>query len=166
MSEAALQKQLAEIASQFGPIGAFIHLNPGHSAPQSDELFSAVEKQIIKHIFLIAKHLKEPLTKAAGTGAAAFLVVAHLDGKFGLGGDDDYSPVSGGLFGLVKTVNLEWSSVFCRGIDISPRLGSERTRAIVAAELFDPNRRLVEVAYSPSGRVTLSLSTTPEQVAA
>jgi hypothetical protein len=94
-------------------------------------------------------------------------VVAHLDGKFGLGGDVEYSPISGGLFGLVKTVNLEWENVFCRGVDISPQLGGERTRAIVAAELFDPNRRLAEVAYSPSGRATLVVEQAdPEQVSA
>lgn len=167
MREETLQKLLAEISSRFGPVGAFIHLNPQHTAPQGDEIFSATEKQILKHVFLIAKHLKEPLYKSANAGSAAFLVVAHLDGKFGLGGNLEYSPISGGLFGLVKTVNLEWENVFCRGVDISPQLGSERTRAIVAAELFDPNRRLAEVAYSPEGRTTLIVEQfNPERVTA
>jgi len=155
MREETLQQQLDAIAGQAGPIGAFIHLNPPHTAASDDEIYSPIEKQIIKHVFLIAKHLKEPLRQSASAGSAAFLVIAHLDGKFGMAGEVEYSPVSAGLFGLVKTVNLEWESVYCRGIDISPRLGQQQTGAIVAAELFDPNRRLAEVAYSPDGRATL-----------
>jgi acyl transferase domain-containing protein len=155
LSEEQLQKSLAEISEKVGPVGAFIHLNPPFSGAETNELFSSIEKQIIKQIFLIAKHLKEPLSAAAKLGTAAFLVVVHLDGQFGLGNEIDYSPVSGGLFGLVKTVNLEWEAVYCRAIDISPALDQQTTQRIVTAELFDPNRRINEVGYSKAGRMTL-----------
>ena len=67
----------------------------------------------------------------------------------------DFDPISGGLFGLVKTLNLEWESVFCRALDISPELDSETTAKRVIAELHDPNRLITEVAYNPQERATL-----------
>ena len=121
LSEEQLQQQLAEISRTQGPIGAVIHLNP--PTPTSDGLFSGVAKEIIKHVFLLAKHLKEPLTQSAKHGDSGFVVVVRLDGEFGLGSSElDFDPISGGLFGLVKTVNLEWEAVFCRAVDISPEL--------------------------------------------
>ncbi len=130
-----------------------IHLNP--PAPQGDGLFSGVAKEIIKHVFLLAKHLKEPLTQSAKLGDSGFVVVVRLDGEFGLGSELDFDPISGGLFGLVKTVNLEWEAVFCRAVDISPEIGVDQTVQAVLAELYDPNRLVTEVGYSKQGRSTL-----------
>ncbi len=164
MSEEQLQVQLAQIQTQFGPVAAFIHLNPPF-AGSNGEIYSSIEKQIIRHVFLLAKHLKDPLTLAARQGNACFVAVAHLDGKFGLGEGIEYSPVSGGLFGLVKTLNLEWEQVNCRAVDISPEIPLSQTRDLILAEVFDPNRRLIEVGYSSEGRHTLVVaSTNGEQV--
>jgi hypothetical protein len=83
------------------------------------------------------------------------MVVVNLDGKFGLGKNIDFDPISGGLFGLVKTVNLEWDAVYCRALDISPELNAEQAARCITAELHDPNRLITEVGYSPAGRATL-----------
>jgi hypothetical protein len=155
MSEEHLQAQLAEIAQKFGPVGAFIHLNPPFTSPTDGMMYSETEKQIIKHIFLLGKHLKDSLTTAAKNGSAVFMTVVQLDGKFGFGSDFEYSPISGGLFGLVKTLNLEWEPVFCRAVDISPEIPFEEVKDLVIAEIFDPNRRIIEVGYSREGRNTL-----------
>ena len=48
------------------------------------------------------------------------MVVVSLDGEFGMGEKIDFDPISGGLFGLVKSLNLEWEPVFCRAVDLDP----------------------------------------------
>ncbi len=154
MSEAHLQQRLAEIAAQQGPVALVIHLNPIFPA-EREGYFSKAEKEIVKHVFLLAKHLKEPINRAAENGRSAFMTVVRLDGAFGLGGQADFEPVSGGLFGLVKSLNLEWETVFCRGIDLSPALDPEQSVRRIVAELFDPNRRVTEVGYTLDKRSTL-----------
>ena len=81
-----------------------------------------MRRAIVKAIFLFAKHLKESLTQSSKTGYAAFITAVRLDGQFGLSPDSRIEPVSGGLFGLTKTLNLEWDDVFCRAIDLQPEL--------------------------------------------
>jgi hypothetical protein len=155
LSEDTLQQQLAEIARVYGPVAALVHLNPPVVLSKNGGIFSEVEKNIIRHVFLLAKHLKEPLTTAARIGNGVFMLVVNLDGEFGLGNQFDFDPISGGLFGLAKTVNLEWESVYCRAVDLSPRLEPEQAAQKIIAELFDPNRILTEVGYSSNGRSTL-----------
>ncbi len=154
MSEAHLQQRLQQAAEQYGQAAMVIHLNPMFPA-EKGYVFSESEKAIVKHVFLLAKHLKEPLNRAAEQGRSAFVTVARLDGEFGLGGEADFEPVSGGLFGLVKSLNLEWEAVFCRGIDLHPALDPEQSVQRILAELFDPNRRVTEVGYTLDKRSTL-----------
>jgi hypothetical protein len=160
-SETGLEALLAKSAEQFGPAAVFIHLEtPGHG--HSAEVRSAdTEKTMVKLIFLAAKHLKGSLNAAAEAGRAAFMVVTRLDGAFGLGDEDDFAPVSGGLFGLVKTLNLEWEAVFCRAIDLSPALDNEQAVHCILAELHDPNRLIAEVGYTSNERSTLAIASVP-----
>jgi hypothetical protein len=158
LSEEQLSACLAEVTRTLGPIAVFIHLQPGCDECQGEGLhFSESGKQALQAIFLVAKHLKEPLNNAARRGRAAFMTVVRLDGEFGLGNRNDYDPVSGGLFGLVKSLNLEWESVFCRAVDLDPQIGPEQAAQNLMAELLDPNRVVVETAYGPEGRKTLAL---------
>jgi hypothetical protein len=61
------------------------------------------------------------------------------------------------LFGLTKTLNLEWDDVFCRAIDLQPGMDADLAAEHIVAELSDPNRLLSEVAYSENGRYTLEV---------
>ena len=88
--------------------------------------------------------------------------VVRLDGEFGLGNSIDFDPVSGGLFGLVKSLNLEWESVFCRAVDLDPEIEPGQAALDLMAELQDPNRLVVETGYGPSGRTPLALVTANE----
>ena len=47
-------------------------------------------------------------------------------GLLGVGGGR-FGAVDGGLFGLTKTLNLEWESVFCRALDLSPDLDAAQS---------------------------------------
>ncbi|MDO9694868.1 MAG: acyltransferase domain-containing protein [Candidatus Latescibacteria bacterium] len=152
ISEESIRSTLKKVEQAFGPTGIFIHLDP---AGNGLEGFSETEKKIVKIVFLMAKHLKENLTLAGKNGYAAFMTVTHLDGQFGLSMSNPAEPVSGGLFGLAKTLNLEWEDVFCRAIDLIPEMDSEMAAGCITAELFDPNRLISEVAYNKNGRFTL-----------
>jgi acyl transferase domain-containing protein/acyl carrier protein len=154
--EAGLKACLDEVAAQFGPVGLFLHLNPWEpDASRAGEFYSERSKAIVEQVFLIAKYLKEPLNQAALGGRAAFLAAVHLDGEFGLGKSADFDPVVGGLFGLVKSLNLEWDAVFCRAIDLDPALAVDQAVEAILSEIFDPNRLITEVGYGPDGRSTL-----------
>jgi hypothetical protein len=161
MSEAHLQATLAAIMSQHGPIGALLHVSPTPGA--QPELFSSSEQSLVQGVFLLAKHLKAPITGAAAYGRAAFITASRLDGAFGLGGGGGFGAVGGGLSGLTKTLRLEWEGVFCRALDLSPALSPTAAAQAVVAELYDPDRRLAEVGYGERGRVTLSAEAAPER---
>lgn len=157
-SEQNLVKSLDEAARRYGPVAVFIHIQPACDECSGDGVhFTVRGKDILQTVFLAAKHLKRPLNQAGLLGRAAFMSVVRMDGEFGLGSGSDFDPLNGGTFGLVKSLNLEWESVFCRVLDLHPQIGAAEAVGIVLNELRDPNRTLVEVGYSEQGRATLAL---------
>ena len=151
-----LRKQLTTIAESAGPIGTFTYLHPPFQLPADRfPCFSEAEKDLIKQVFLLAKHLKEPLETAAQIGRSSFLTVVRLDGHLGLGETGNFSPLSGGLSGLTKSLNLEWPSVFCRAIDLDPKHDPEQSACDLLSEFNDPDLQIVEVGIGPAGRSTL-----------
>lgn len=146
-SEADLQQQLQAIASQYGSVAAAIYLHP--QPPNREE-----EHSMLKQVFFLAKYLKSTLEKASQQGSSCFITVAHLDGELGTSGHGK-SAIAGGLFGLTKALRWEWSSVFCRAIDLGSDLDTSTSVEHIIAELHDPNRLIAEVGYSSKGRTTL-----------
>jgi acyl carrier protein len=143
----------------YGPIAVFIHLSPAwKSASELGVNSSPGEKELLKMVFLAAKHLKATLTATGEQGRAAFFTVTRLDGEFGLSQEADFSPVSGGLLGLAKTLKLEWNEVHCRALDLSPILDAQQAAGCILAELHDPNRLISEVGYTLTERSTLALA--------
>jgi polyketide-type polyunsaturated fatty acid synthase PfaA len=156
LSEEHLQQQLQAIASHCGAIGAFIHLHPMFVVNHTGSIsYNEVEKAIVKHVFLMAKHLKPSLNEAAKHGRSCFCTVAHLDGAFGLEYKVNFGAIGAGLFGLTKTLRWEWPKVFTRAIDLSPRLDAKQSVHNIIAELHDPNLYISEVGYGSQGRVTI-----------
>ncbi|MEH2069112.1 MAG: beta-ketoacyl synthase N-terminal-like domain-containing protein [Nostoc sp.] len=156
LSEEHLQQQLQAIATHCGTIGAFIHLHPIFVANNTGKIpYIEQEKAIVKHVFLMAKHLKPSLTETARHGRSYFCTVAHLDGAFGLDYKVNFGAIGAGLFGLSKTLRWEWPKVFTRAIDLSPRIDAQQSVNHIIAELHDPNLYIGEVAYGSQGRVTL-----------
>ncbi len=151
VSEDSLQKALTLITDRYGKISAFIHLSP----PRTGSLFDATDKALVKFAFLMAKHLKPHLTRTNITARPCFIALTRLDGALGTSVEADYGVSTGGLFGLVKTLSLEWDSVFCRAVDIHPNTSGDQIAAYIQAEMHDPNRLLTEVAYGTRGRTTL-----------
>ncbi|MEH2158539.1 beta-ketoacyl synthase N-terminal-like domain-containing protein [Nostoc sp.] len=156
LSEEHLQQQLQAIASHCGAIGAFIHLHPMFVGNHTGSIsYNESEKAIVKHVFLMAKHLKPSLNEAAKHGRSCFCTVAHLDGAFGLEYKVNFGAIGAGLFGLSKTLRWEWPKVFTRAIDLSPRLDAKQSVQNIIAELHDPNLYISEVGYGSQGRVTI-----------
>jgi polyketide-type polyunsaturated fatty acid synthase PfaA len=154
-TETRLEETLKAIQGEHGTVGVFIHLNPPASAFNvNGNPFLDPEKGVIKHIFLMAKHLKKSLTDTAENGYGAFVTVARLDGALGANGTFN-AVIEGGLFGLTKSLNLEWTKVFCRALDVADGLSAETASHAILRELSDPNRLVVEVGIGTDGRVTL-----------
>jgi hypothetical protein len=148
------------LMTSYGSIGTFIHLHPRSPLSQDRDLsFLEVDKAIVRQVFLLAKHLKSALTAARSESQNSrncFLSATWLDGAFGLARNADFSAITGGLFGLTKTLSHEWPNVFCRGLDFSPELKVPAVVEAILAEMHDPNLAITEVGYSDQGRTTLT----------
>ncbi len=155
MSEKALQTALASITENAGNVRAFIHLNPIFMGTANGITYPGVCKALLLNAFLAAKHLKISLNESAASGRSVFFTVARIDGAFGYGEKNDSDITQGGLFGLTKTVNLEWPEVFCRALDIAPSFAADQVANAIVAELYDSRTDIAEIGYSTAGRVTL-----------
>jgi hypothetical protein len=157
LDEAHLQHQLATLMKTYGSLDTFIHLHPRSLlSSEGDRPDPEADKAILRQVFLLAKYLKQPLTTAAQTRRSCFVSAAWLDGTFGLTRQNNFSPIAAGLFGLAKSLAREWPTVFCRAIDFSPELKTDRVVQAILAELHDPNLAIAEVGYSATGRSTLT----------
>jgi len=160
-SEDHLAQQLQTIATEQGPIGAFIHIHPVLPLETEELAFLAAEKAIVKGVFFAVKHLREPLHNAAQHGRSCFLTVTRLDGQFGLDCTEPFGAIGAGLCGLTKSLKQEWPGVFCRTVDVSRTWDAAQTADAILAELHDPATDLREVGYGASGRVTLTTRPAP-----
>jgi len=156
--EEDIQSQMEAIFADQSSLAAFIHLNPPSSS-KSENLLEISDRGAgsLKTVFLIARHLKKPLTAASADCRPAFLTVTRMDGKFGLDGASANDPLPGGLAGLSKTLRQEWKGVFCRALDLHPDIDDQAAVKIIQSEMRDPDLRLAEVGYTPAGRFTLTL---------
>ncbi|HHS95287.1 MAG TPA: SDR family NAD(P)-dependent oxidoreductase, partial [Phaeodactylibacter sp.] len=161
-TDQAIGQAIKEIGQRFGKVGAFVHLHP-HFEFQGGRFTQHFqeERQIVKSVFFVAKHLQAMLNELGQSQRAAFLTLTRMDGKLGQGKRGNVSVVGGGITGLVKCLNLEWSSVYCRAIDIQPELSDERISQQLMAEFHDANTKIVEVAYAEEGRKTPLVENSP-----
>jgi len=156
--ENEIQSKMNEIISDHKKISAFIHVNPPANRNQKDLMeVSGKSEDILKSVFLIARHLKKPLMAAVENGRAAFLTVSQMDGQFGLNNNSLNDPLQGGFSGLTKSLRLEWNNVFCRAIDIHPDIDPQTAVKLIDDELHDTDLHITEVGYTPDGRFTLAL---------
>ena len=148
-TDIAIGAAIKTIQTQYGKTGSFIHLHPHFEFQNGNfkQHFDA-EKEVVKTLFFLAKHLQKDLNELGEKQRANFLAITRMDGKLGQGGRGNTSVVGGGITGLVKCLNLEWSSVFCRVVDVQPELPNENIARQIISELHDANVTVVEVAYS------------------
>lgn len=158
VSDEAIGKAVEKVRKEYGEIGSLIHLHPHFEFENGNFVqHFQFEKEIVKTVFFLAKHVKAPLNELGKKQRAGFMTVTRMDGELGQGKRSNISVVGGGLTGLVKCLNLEWSPVFCRAVDIQPELSKEVIADQVIAEFHDANLRHVETAFSEKGRRTTSV---------
>ncbi len=155
-SDAAIATAVAEVKKTYGNIGSFIHLHPHFEFTKGNftQHFES-ERSIVKTIFFLAKHLKQDLNELGEQQRSNFITVTRMDGELGQGKRGNVSVVGGGLTGLVKCLNLEWSPVFCRAVDIQPELKDDQIANQVISELHDANVKIVEVGF---GAISIATS--------
>lgn len=147
-SDQSISDALQTVESQFGKIASFIHLHPAlHTERGRFTQHLDTDRSVVKTVFLLSKHLQSRLSEMAQTSRVTFLTATRLDGQLGMGRSGNISVVGGGLPGLVKCLNLEWSAVFCRAVDIAPNLPANDVAKQIAAEFHDVDAGVIEVAY-------------------
>ncbi|MGW4124882.1 beta-ketoacyl synthase N-terminal-like domain-containing protein [Nocardia sp. NPDC004711] len=88
----------------------------------------------------------------AATGRAGFATITRLDGHLGFRGDaEPVAALLGGLGGLVKTLAAEQPALFCRALDIDPRILPHRLAEVVLEELCDAAVDTTEVGVDAAG---------------
>jgi acyl transferase domain-containing protein/NAD(P)-dependent dehydrogenase (short-subunit alcohol dehydrogenase family) len=155
INDESIKTAVDSILAQYGAIGSFIYIHPQFtfSGHQFAEYFK-LERELLKGAFLFAKYLQAPLNDASQSQRAAFMTVSQLDGKFGTDKRSNISIIGGGLSGLTKCMNLEWSPVFCRAVDVQPELSAQDIANALFNELHDADVRCVDVAVNEKGRMT------------
>ncbi|MEM7103029.1 MAG: SDR family NAD(P)-dependent oxidoreductase [Bacteroidota bacterium] len=161
-TDEAVKDTIGQIRTEYGKTGSFIHLHPHYAFQGANftQHFKA-ERDVVKTVFFIAKHIQADLNELGLSQRSNFLTVTRMDGKLGQGKQGNVSVIGGGITGMVKSLNLEWSPVFCRALDVQPELPVEKIANQVIAELHDANVGLVEVGFSKEGRKTTDVIPVP-----
>jgi len=148
----AIQTVLDALRKNSGAPVGFIHLHP---QANGDDLFSDLESELVKQVFLIAGSIKSDLEQSDPGSRKLFMTVTRTDGTLGLSEIESFQEGSG-LTGLVKSLNWEWPEVFCRAVDINRDIESLQASKLIIQEIHDPDLGLLEVGLSSTGRVTLA----------
>ncbi len=145
ISDEAIREIIAQV-QQYGTPQMFIHLHP----------VKTLTENINQAVFWLAKHL-QPVFQKQEQIPCSFITTIRLNGAFGYGLDTAFDWEAGGLSGLTKSLNREWSTVFCRSIDLHPALTPEQAVACLLVELQDTDLALAEVGYDADlKRMTLT----------
>nr|AAK72879.2 polyunsaturated fatty acid synthase subunit A [Schizochytrium sp. ATCC 20888] len=141
LSAESAEKAIKEAEQRFGALGGFIS--------QQAERFEPAE--ILGFTLMCAKFAKASLCTAVAGGRPAFIGVARLDGRLGFtsqGTSDALKRAQrGAIFGLCKTIGLEWSEsdVFSRGVDIAQGMHPEDAAVAIVREMACADIRIREV---------------------
>jgi NAD(P)-dependent dehydrogenase (short-subunit alcohol dehydrogenase family) len=145
-----IRMRLSQLAK---PVSQVIYLHPRFTSQVDVLTFAgAQEKDCLKTAFLLAKYVKQSLTEITWQTRPAFLIVTRQDGAFGTANSGQDAILGGGLSGLTKSLNLEWPTVFCRAVDLSPELVPTEAAEKIRQELYDADQCLTQTAYSSDGK--------------
>jgi len=113
----------------------------------------------LKNAFLRAKQLAPELIESSKQSGALLATITRLDGAFGFRAAGITDPVQGGLAGLAKTASIEWETVCCRALDISPdwEENQEIAEAVVDELLNGGPAGAVEIGLTKESRRELAL---------
>ena len=153
-SEASLTSALEEVERNFGTIGGFVFQTGGKT---DGDTVSKAREGLAGWCLMAAKHVKESLHRPIVDGRCFFMCVTRMDGCLGLAGTENIDDTlkaseSGRVFGLVKTLGLEWPSVFVRAVDVHADTPANTCASLILDEMSCADSTLREVGYDLSGR--------------
>ncbi|MGS0825995.1 eicosapentaenoate synthase subunit PfaA [Shewanella sp. 0m-8] len=155
--ETSITAVIAEIETQVGTIGGFIHLQPEANATEQTAVnldaqsFTHVSNAFLWAKLLQPKLVQTPLVDAKADARRCFITVSRIDGGFGYLNTDalkDAELNQAALAGLTKTLSHEWPQVFCRALDIATDVDATHFADAITSELFDSQVQLPEVGLS------------------
>ncbi|MFO7945072.1 MAG: phosphopantetheine-binding protein [Anaerolineales bacterium] len=74
-----IKKQMEIVREQYGKVAGYIHIHPPKNNLKDPE-----ERQLIKEVFFLGKHLKDDLATSPDRGRTFFITVTQYDGQLGL----------------------------------------------------------------------------------
>ena len=104
-------------------------------------------EKFLKSAFILTKKSAPALIESAEKTGSFFATVSFLGGKFGFKGSSIAEPVQGGLAGLAKTADIEWTNVLCHSIDMPENI-EECMKNIETAVMFTMTHGNVEMGIS------------------
>ena len=150
------RRLIERIHRRQGRLGAVIHLlstaDTGSMACSNLEDWRKCSRIYVKSLFNLAKASGKDLNQSAQKGTAWFSAVTAMGGSFGTDTSGErFSPLQGGIAGLVKTLAIEWAAVRCKVIDIETGEAHNRIAQIILREMAAGDAE-VEVAYAGGRR--------------
>ena len=135
--EAAVEQVFADACADINqPLAGFVYVG---SNEDPGSLFPKDEVDALKSVFLCAKYFTRSFTGGAGNGF--FISAARMDGHLGLSAGDRI--VQGGLFGLHKSLTVEWHdlplnthAIISKAIDLAQDLPPEAAADYLMEEIF------------------------------
>jgi acyl transferase domain-containing protein/NADP-dependent 3-hydroxy acid dehydrogenase YdfG len=117
-----------------------------------DNLYDHSQVFSLKALFMLAKVLQPKLHSEAAKVPTYFFTVGLNDGQFGTSSDSKSGVLNSALSGLVKSLNYEWSDVYCRHLDIQSSLTKKVVNDVFTEELTDPDRTISYVGRTKAQR--------------
>lgn len=153
VTDLEVKNYLDAIVIHKGPISGIIHVNP-RSEKRTDptEFCTVVQTNTLKTIFLIAKHLRRCFLTELPVSRSFFMVISRIDGQFGQSNSGFASLIQKAYFGLTKSLDREWDSVYCRAVDLHPDLDTSIASTAILEELTDSKVLPLEVSRDKHNR--------------
>ena len=142
-----IRQLFSDIADRNGAVDGFLYLSAGHGEAQAWR-----EEE---GLFFAAKHFQRVMRLSEHPSRKFFITVSHLDGQLGRSGTGNCRMESSAIFGLLKTLQQEWPTVFCRALDMAPELTDITKCELLMEEIVDCEQSLTEVGCNTEGRWTV-----------
>lgn len=130
------------------PLSGFIHIGSTVKESYNGEagLFPKCETDILKTVFLSAKYFVQANRNERGF----FISTVRMDGGLGLLTGENY--IQGGLFGLHKSLAIEWEEqILTKAIDVAAELEPDVAAKYLLEEIFDHGFANIEVGRTAEG---------------
>jgi NAD(P)-dependent dehydrogenase (short-subunit alcohol dehydrogenase family) len=155
---AHVEALIASIRSQFGPIGAVIHLLPLRAGqPALQSTFAEWRELVrldVRSLYVLARATESDLKHTGRAGGALFAAITARGGAFGLQPNGPFSPTHTAVADFTKTLALEFTGVLCKVVDLDPTDPNPILRQKLIDELTSPDDTL-QVGLPGDRRLTV-----------